>query len=117
MCQKDLYDAARRRLNEKSMGWASRRKVAWTPEEDAVILNEWVLVAAAQRGSDVEMEIARRLSRTLFACQGRAEHLRGVLDFSTPAASRTAAPAPRPTCPRCHMETTPSGACPMGCDD
>lgn len=111
MCQKDLYDAARRRLNERSMGWATRQHQSWTPEEDAVILNEWVLVAAAQRGDTVEMEIAKRLSRTLFGCQARAEHLRGVLDFSTPAARRTAAPAARPVCGTCHMEIPPTGLC------
>lgn len=110
MCQKDLYDEARRRLNERSMDWATRQRKAWTPEEDAVILNEWVLVAASERSDDAEMAIARRLNRTLFGCQGRAEHLRGVLDFSTPSASRTPE-KPREVCPRCFIELPATGVC------
>ena len=110
MCQKDLYDAARRRLNERSVQWATRRKAQWTPEEDEVILNEWVLVDPSQRGDDYEMALAKRLSRTLFACQGRAEHLRGVLDFRPTYGSRKATPA-RPVCTRCNMEIPPTGLC------
>jgi hypothetical protein len=107
MCQRDLLDEARRRLNEKTAARATRRRVAWTPQEDEVILNEWVLVDPEDRQ---EFDIAIRLSRTLFACQGRAEHLRGVLDFRPTYSTRTPEKA-RPVCQRCFLELPATGVC------
>jgi hypothetical protein len=102
------YDAMRRRMNEQSQVWAVEQKKHWRPEDDEVILNEWVLVDPRHRD---EMGIAKRLARTLFACQGRAEHLRDLLDFKDEAAKRGHAPAPRPVCETCWQEITPAGTC------
>lgn len=107
MCNRDLIDEARRRLNEQSLSWATRRRVAWDPEEDVVILNEWILVDPQERQ---EMEIAERLQRSLFSCQGRAEHIRRVLGYSTPASGRGPEKAV-PVCERCHLELPATGLC------
>jgi hypothetical protein len=103
-----LRDEARRRNNEKSKEWATRRHVAWSAEDDDVILNEWIKVPCAQRD---EMGVARRLSRTLYACQGRAEDLRRALGLALPSSSRTAPPAPQPVCQRCFIELPCTGVC------
>ena len=102
------YDEQRRKMNEQSKAWAVEQKRRWLPMDDAVILSEWVLVPAEGRD---EMAIAKRLGRTLFSCQGRAEHLRGLLDFSVEVGKRTPAPPPRPVCERCWQEITPAGTC------
>jgi ferric-dicitrate binding protein FerR (iron transport regulator) len=98
-----LRDEARRRLNEKSTTWATRRRAPWTEEDDHIILTEWVAVPPAHRR---EMDIARRLNRTLYACQGRAEDLRDNHE-GTPRTT----PAPRPVCGTCFTELPASGQC------
>lgn len=103
-----LRDEARRRDNERSMQWATRQKTHWTPEEDAVILEDWVRTPAETRD---EMGVARRLSRSLFSCQGRAEDLRRLYGISTPGTSRTAPRAPAPVCQRCFIELPATGQC------
>jgi hypothetical protein len=105
-------DAARKKLNDRSMEWATRRNVAWTTEEDAVIINEWL---PKPKTADRDEEgISRKLSRTVFACQGRAEELRKLLGLTghshCSAAPEMDEPA-RPVCERCFMELPISGEC------
>jgi hypothetical protein len=78
-------DAERRHLNEVSERYATRRRASWTDDEDMIILDEWVLVDPQFRD---ELGVAKRLSRTLFACQGRAEQLRALLGVSNEAPKR-----------------------------
>lgn len=110
---REALDAKRRKLNDKSKAWATRQKLAWTTEEDAVIINEWL----TQPSSDLRDEegISRKLSRTVFGCQGRAEELRKLLGL-TGHSHCSAAPAPaQPVCQRCFMEMPIVGGCP-DCD-
>jgi hypothetical protein len=99
-----LRDEARRKLNEKSKTWATRVRDPWTEEEDRIIREEWVRVCPPNRD---EMGIARRLSRTLYACQGRAENLR---EHEGTGTTRTT-PAPRPVCGTCFTELPMTGQC------
>jgi ferric-dicitrate binding protein FerR (iron transport regulator) len=78
-------DVRRRRMNEQSMEWATRSKIPWTDEEEMIILNDWVLVDPSHRD---ELEISKRLQRSLFACQARAEALRDQLDIKDHTAHR-----------------------------
>jgi len=105
-------DAARRKLNDKSLTWATRQRQSWTTEEDAVIINEWLpKPASAERD---EVGISMRLSRSVFACQGRAEELRKLLGLTghshCSAAPEMEEPA-RPVCGSCFMELPVKGEC------
>lgn len=105
-------DAQRKKLNDKSLAWATRQKLAWTADEDAVIINEWLPKPASDDRD--EEGISKRLSRSVFACQGRAQHLRELLGL-TGHSHCSAAPemeeVTRPVCGSCFMELPVSGEC------
>lgn len=109
-------DAQRRKLNDRSKAWAKRQRLAWTAEEDAVIINEW-LPQPSSAARD-EVGISMRLERTVFACQGRAEELRkllGLTGHSHCSAANLPEEEARPVCGRCFMELPVVGVCP-DCD-
>lgn len=103
-------DAQRRKLNDRSKSWATRQRQSWTPEEDAVIINEWLpYPSTADRD---EEGISRKLSRTVFACQGRAEDLRELLGLTGHSHCSSAPEQARPVCGGCFMELPVVGKCP-----
>jgi hypothetical protein len=107
-----LKDQERRRLNALSMGFATRQKEPWTDDDNMIILEEWVLVASQNRD---ELATAKRVGRSLYACQGRAEFLRAALDCQSPSHTTADTAPARPVCGCCFQEITPAGTC--GCED
>lgn len=100
-------DSKRLKLNDESKSWATRQHLNWTSEEDDVILGEWIQVRSANRD---EEGISRRLKRTVYSCQARAETLRRMLGLTVSSSSRPLRGS-RSVCSGCFMEMPASGIC------
>lgn len=66
---------ARQAANDKSREFATRSGQPWTTQDDAVLLENWIGVAPAERD---EARVARDVGRTIEAVRNRVHFLVGV---------------------------------------
>jgi len=96
----------RQAANDKSRAWATRDRLPWLPEDDAVLLQAWIYAGPEKRD---EVQVSKDLRRTIEACRNRAHYLRGV---HTGVRYNKREERPSVICSGCWLELPASGHCP-----
>lgn len=78
--------AERQRRNIESKAWAVRDGEPWEPEEDDLLLTDWILLDPAQRDERIVSQV---LERTIEACRVRCERIRSRLGITVRTTTTT----------------------------